>query len=263
MLELKSAAFIKATHNLATLSGGMTPLKLLNPHWKDTDPVGPDGFENAKSQLLLLLDVLPDLEAPTTLAGVQNFLKLLDGSGASFPVGAYCSWLNNINVTFRTEFAAQKFLALSTSEAKRFDCTSSPFGPEVEQKFPGSVSEDIAEASKCIACARYTAGVFHLMRALEVGTAKFADIFAILPIDKRGKDKQWQNFLDEINREIGKLPSHDQKTKNYAEISANLYNVKLAWRNEVMHPKQTYTEEEALEVFAASRAFMRRLASVI
>ena len=39
--------------------------------------------------------------------------------------------------------------------------------------------------------------------------------------------------------------------------------MKLAWRNEVMHPKQTYTEEEALEVFAASKAFMRELASVV
>ena len=44
----------------------------------------------------------------------------------------------------------------------------------------------------------------------------------------------------------------DQTTKKYAAISSNLYHVKLAWRNEVMHPKQTYTEEEALEVFAAS-----------
>jgi hypothetical protein len=34
-------------------------------------------------------------------------------------------------------------------------------------------------------------------------------------------------------------------TKAYAEAASHLYNVKVAWRNEVMHPKQTYTFEEA------------------
>jgi len=88
-------------------------------------------------------------------------------------------------------------------------------------------------------------------------------LLGVQPIDKRGKDKHWQNFLDETDKAIKNLPTQDPLTKQYAGISSNLYSVKVAWRNEVMHPKQTYTEEQALEVFAASRAFMRELASVL
>jgi hypothetical protein len=48
-----------------------------------------------------------------------------------------------------------------------------------------------------------------------------------------------------------------------AGISSNLYNVKIAWRNEVMHPKQTYTPDEGKMVFIAVRGFMSDLADVI
>jgi hypothetical protein len=48
-----------------------------------------------------------------------------------------------------------------------------------------------------------------------------------------------------------------------ASVAANLYAVKLAWRNEVMHPKQTYTEEEAVALGTAVKAFMTDLLGVI
>jgi hypothetical protein len=48
-----------------------------------------------------------------------------------------------------------------------------------------------------------------------------------------------------------------------AELSAQLYVVKVAWRNEVMHPKQTYTAEEADNVFRSPRTFVRELAESI
>ena len=37
----------------------------------------------------------------------------------------------------------------------------------------------------------------------------------------------------------------------YSAIHANLYHVKIAWRNETMHPKATYDEGEALNVINA------------
>lgn len=45
---------------------------------------------------------------------------------------------------------------------------ASPFGDAVFDAFP-SAAEDILESSKCLGLSRYTASVFHLMRALEVG----------------------------------------------------------------------------------------------
>jgi hypothetical protein len=48
-----------------------------------------------------------------------------------------------------------------------------------------------------------------------------------------------------------------------AEASANLYSVKVAWRNEVMHPKATYTLEEAENTLRQMRIFMHSLAGII
>jgi len=46
-------------------------------------------------------------------------------------------------------------------------------------------------------------------------------------------------------------------------VSANLYAVKLAWRNEVMHPKQTYTEEEATGLATAVKTFVADILNVV
>ena len=131
------------------------------------------------------------------------------------------------------------------------------FGPDVEAKFP-QMSEDISEAGKCLALGRPTAAVFHLMRVMEIGTQKLGDALKVqLPAQKN-----WQNVLDEVNKAIKALDQKAAQTKAYAATSAHLYNVKLAWRNEVMHPKQTYTHDEATKVFSAVDTFTRDLASI-
>jgi hypothetical protein len=53
------------------------------------------------------------------------------------------------------------------------------------------------------------------------------------------------------------------KTKKLAEIASHLYNVKVAWRNEVMHPKQTYTEEEAEMLLKQVAAFLQGLGNIL
>ena len=53
-----------------------------------------------------------------------------------------------------------------TNEAAALYLESNPFGESVAVAFP-SASQDIQEAMKCFACERYTATVFHLMRAAE------------------------------------------------------------------------------------------------
>jgi len=39
--------------------------------------------------------------------------------------------------------------------------------------------------------------------------------------------------------------------------------VKIAWRNEVMHPKQNYTPEQAHEIYRNVRTFVRDLAGLV
>jgi hypothetical protein len=76
-------------------------------------------------------------------------------------------------------------------------------------------------------------------------------------------EKNWQNILDEVNKAIKKLDQKAATTKELAAASANLYSVKLAWRNEVMHPKDTYTLEEADNLIRQVRIFMEHLAKLV
>jgi hypothetical protein len=132
------------------------------------------------------------------------------------------------------------------------------FGHKVSDQFPNA-TEDIAESGKCLALDRPTAAVFHLMRVMEIAVQRFGDKVGVELV----KEKQWQVILDQINKAIKLMDHRLPETKKMAEAAAQLYVVKVAWRNEVMHPKQTYTVEEAETIFVNARTFVRELARVV
>jgi hypothetical protein len=121
------------------------------------------------------------------------------------------------------------------------------------------MSEDIAEAGKCLAVNRTTAVVFHLLRVMEIAVRVFGNKLGV----QLASEKNSQNILDEINKSIRAMDQKAAQTKTYAAASAHLYNVKLAWRNEVMHPKQTYTIAESKNVLSSVGTFIRELARMI
>lgn len=132
------------------------------------------------------------------------------------------------------------------------------FGKEVAGNFD-DMNEDITEAGNCFALGRYTACVFHLMRVMEIAVQKFGDKLGVTAVH----DKNWHNIVDEINKKIKNLPQKDTVTKAYTAIAAHLYNVKVAWRNPTMHPKETYTEEEATAILNAVKIFLKDLIKVL
>jgi len=133
---------------------------------------------------------------------------------------------------------------------------SEMFGLDVNAKFP-TIQYDMVEAGNCYATGRCTAVVFHLMRIMETAVQEFGKKLGVALVN----EKNWHNILDEINREIGKLPAGPSRV-DMAQASANLYAVKLAWRNEVMHPKDTYTLEEADNLIRQVKIFMEQLAKL-
>ena len=131
------------------------------------------------------------------------------------------------------------------------------FGKEVEDRF-SKASEDISEAGKCVALERPTASVFHLMRAMELAVQA---LYAAIGLTG-SPEREWGKLLSDIH---GKIEQMD-KGSNRDEWSAahtHLYHVKQAWRNDVMHPKQTYTPDEAKAVYDAVRSFMQHLAKLV
>jgi hypothetical protein len=139
-----------------------------------------------------------------------------------------------------------------------------PFGGEVSVKFP-SASEDIAEAAKCLAVQRPTACVFHLMRVAEAGVRVLGKRFRIVIADPR--NETWANIIRLVNTKIEGLPTKTaiqrSRKEELASASAYLNAMRIATRNGVMHPKETYTREQAHEVFRATRLFMIHLAGLV
>jgi hypothetical protein len=132
------------------------------------------------------------------------------------------------------------------------------FGQAILKRLP-SIQFDMIEAGNCYAAGRGTAAVFHLMRIMETGVQEFGTKLGVAIAN----EKNWQNILDEANKAIKALNPKEPQTVALSQVSANLYAVKVAWRNEVMHPKDTYTLEEADNLIRQVRTFMSQLVAVI
>lgn len=137
---------------------------------------------------------------------------------------------------------------------------------DVTDKHPELI-EDGDSAGRSIAFEMYTASVFHLMRIMERGLKLLGAKFGISDYE----EKQWNTIVQNVRDEIEKKwPSHEKSLtssekelrQNYNESLAYLTAVKNAWRNSVMHPKDTYTQEEAINIYNAVLAFMKNLVSL-
>lgn len=164
--------------------------------------------------------------------------------------------LSGIRDDLRSEF----FFHLDQRDVPLYQ-EGEPFGRKVASKFP-KAAEDIEEAAKCLALQRPTASVFHLMRAMEVIVQRLGKKLGVQNIDK-----EWGKILSDIGKAVEAMPkttSAELKKRNrWSEAHTQLYHVKQAWRNDTMHPKQTYTREQAHEVFNATRVFASHLAGLL
>ena len=164
--------------------------------------------------------------------------------------------LDHINDTVVIEMQQSLFMYIDQDRAKLYN-KPELFGTVVNAKFP-AVQFDIVEAGNCYASGRGTAVVFHLMRIMETGVQAFGTKLGVTLTD----EKNWQNILDETDKAIKALPKTPQRVE-MSQASANLYAVKLAWLNEVMHPKDTYTLEEADNLIRQVKIFMEQLATIV
>ncbi len=163
---------------------------------------------------------------------------------------------SEINNVLDFEVGDIDFYCLNSGANEYYNPKSPLFGEKVENRIPNA-SNDISEAGKCFATGRYTATVFHLMRAMEAAVQELSKSLRIAKIDR-----EWGKLLSDIGSKIEEMEKGEERNK-WSHAHATLYHVKQAWRNETMHPKATYTEEEAKEVFDAVKAFMRHLATLL
>ena len=169
--------------------------------------------------------------------------------------------LNQISGCLRKESSLKVAMILPPDKVGFFESNEPLFGRNVAVKFP-SITYEIDEAGKCLALNRFTASVFHCMRAMEKGLdAAFASIGL-----SQGKNPNWGLLLKEIKTEIDRRKSvHAWKTSNdetfFFEVYVSIDAVRNAWRNATMHIENKYTEEEATNIFNAVKGFMQKLSS--
>jgi hypothetical protein len=185
---------------------------------------------------------------------ISDFLKSVRGRLTSKQLIQALSETEN---AIRREMSLVNFFYMPPEQAD-FYSKDELFGMTVNAKFP-TIQYDMVEAGNCFAMGRSTACVFHLMRIMEIGVQEFGKKLGVT----LANEKNWQNILDELNKAIKGLPTKAGGTVEMSQASANLYAVKLAWRNEVMHPKDTYTLEEAKNLIGQVKLFMGQLARIV
>lgn len=97
------------------------------------------------------------------------------------------------------------------------------------------------------------------MRVTETATQEFGRKLGI----SLAGELMWQNVLDRLNPIIKNMDHRDPYTVQCAAIQSHLYNVKVAWRNAVMHPKATYDEGEARAILNHVHSFLMELVKVL
>ncbi len=164
----------------------------------------------------------------------------------------------NLRSRYEDELAAKYFVYIAPAKKTLIENPLAGWTTTMAT-FPDAQG-DIEEAGKCYALARGTASVFHLMRIMEIGVQVLGTKFGITNV----ASKLWSNITNEWSTKIKALPETKPAEKAHkeklSESWVHLDHVRLAWRNPTMHPKQTYTLDEAKDVYDKVRAFMNSLA---
>jgi len=164
------------------------------------------------------------------------------------------------------ELKNKLFLYVPSERAKYWPKAADPhlFGDSVAQAFP-SASFDIQNAGMCLAAAFSTASVFHLMRVMEIGLTVLGAQFNVSLAHTN-----WGPALSEIESKIRDmhkdpkwkaLPDCKEQQEFFAQAATHFGILKDAWRNYTMHVRGKYTEDEADQIFDASKGFMQKLAT--
>jgi hypothetical protein len=129
------------------------------------------------------------------------------------------------------------------------------------------VRDDIVEASKCFACDRYAAAVFHVILVAEAGAIEVGKLIEITD-PKPG----WNSVLREMDRILHRAkfpdlkPSEQEHYKLLEQLWPLMQGMKDAWRHKISHVENKlvlmtgdFSPQIAEDVIVATRAFMRRL----
>lgn len=173
-----------------------------------------------------------------------------------------------------TDLAENLFLYIPKSHSSYYN-RDDPFG--IAGKFPKADLE-IKLAGNCLATENYSACVFHLMRAVEIGAKAMVRSMGAQkylyntklhgkPVLKPVELCDWKTLFDGLEKALNVLDenvgSNLRKKETFEYYHHAVYafkNFRHAWRNKVSHGRHLYTFREAQNIMEFSEQFMTHLA---
>jgi hypothetical protein len=199
-------------------------------------------------------------------ASVNTIFKLQDVlSKTPISFGEVRSLAAELHGRLIDEMKETFVLTLSVSEAEHYKNPRKDW-EKIIDRFPDVVN-DIEEARKCFALARYTGAVFHSLQIIEAGLTELGK-FINVPDPKSG----WTAVTKELKKIVDKKYNDQTKFEKdnfdfLEQVQGTAEALKNAWRNKISHAQgrlillsTEFTPEIAEEILFATRAFMRRLA---
>lgn len=214
-------------------------------------------LEAVSSCIKMLHEVSDIVQLPTVIAQLERVSESIVKKNSFEQIANRVDDLTNrICDTLNSQF----FLHIKPEMVELYNNTKL-FGEEVTDKFPDA-AEDIENAGKCLALVQGTACVFHLMRAMECAVQTLGRKLNVTVIDTNNVDLSWGKIIANITTPVEAMPKGSIKDR-WSEAVTLLVHLKQTWRNPTMHPKKTYTAEQANKIFVATRSFLMCLAVLI
>jgi hypothetical protein len=137
---------------------------------------------------------------------------------------------------------------------------------EVIKRWP-KTQIDVEESSRCFACARYAAAIFHSLLVAEFGVIEVAKLLGV------AGDKPGWAALDRLERILARpykerSPLEQANTEFLKQNLPLMLAIKDSWRHKISHVDNKlewldtdFSPQIAEEIMKATRGFMRRLAT--
>jgi hypothetical protein len=252
VLRLKAQAFVDLNRRLSWLREFSTAERIAR---QSASEIAAEHVNNS----------LADIRKQCIALGLKFSIQFIDRMMKhvyQYPSKEAANDIHVLQTRIDDELKSKKFIAIPFAKVRYFE-NKELFGPAVNHAFPNAI-EDIDEALRCFAVERWTACVFHLMRVMEIGVKTFGKH---LRIREKLLNKPWGNILIAVDKKLNSIVPNTAKKKAIkvacAEAAAYLHHVKDAWRNDTMHPKNTYTEQQAKRLIVCVEDFMKKLSDLL
>jgi hypothetical protein len=146
------------------------------------------------------------------------------------------------------------------------------FGEVVYNAFP-EARADIKDAGNCIAAELYTASVFHLMRAAELGLRRLArKLKAKVKYDGKPQPLEyavWDRIITACHNKIKEARAispggkREEALRRYSDIADHCLFMKDIWRNNTAHARRAYSQHEAIAAYKRVHDFYLSIVSVL